>query len=921
MIRPTCSSNLLAKRFRLISLFLVAFVPFLRAVAEDQPKYLTWQQLSSLPPIPGLNQSLGFAGAYSGVHNDALIVAGGTNFVDGKKPWEGGKKVWYNTVYVLEKKSEQRYEWVTSSATLPHSLAYGASVSTSEGVICIGGADEQAYHRAVFALRWNRQSRTVETEPLPDLPVPLAYTSAVLLGTKIYVAGGEESPQTHLSTSYFFSLDLAKKGDKTAFRWEKLATWPGPARIMPVLTAQNDGETNCLYLFSGRSIGANGTDALLSDGYSYNPKLRSWKKLADIQLPQETAARCVVGAPAIPFGLNHILVFGGADNEVHRRFRVVLKAFNQEKPGSSKDSLRQELNRIAASHPGFSRDILAYHTITGQWLKAGELPEPGPVLTQATRWGDAIVVPSGEINPANRSAKIWRADPITITSSVLGWLDYGVILLYFLGVVYIGFRYSKGTKNTNDYYKAGGRIPGWVSGVAIFGTLMSSITFLTTPAKTYAGNWLYFLPTLSSLVVAPIIVYFIVPVYVRLNITTAYEYLEKRFSPLLRTIGSLSFLAFRVAKIGVILLLPSLTISAITGIDVVTCVTVIGLFSTVYCALGGIEAVVWTEVLQVFVLLLGALLSFIIIAFRIDGGVAGIFATSQDLGKLDFIKWDAGFVELTVFIVISYWIGGGLAPYTSDQAVIQKYLTTKDEKSAAKGVWLNAFIIATSSFLFFAIGTALFAFYKAYPTHLNPSLATPESIFPWFIVNELPVGIKGMVIAGVFAAAMSSLNTSMNSMSSAVVIDYLQYRKGIRPRTQLFLAKGVSALFGLIGTGLAVMMFIWEVGSLWDLMRKLIGLLTGGLAGLFLLGIFTKRANAQGALIGFIVSSAVQYFISNSSIHFMVYSLTGIASCFITGYLASLLFPKPTQSLAGLTTYTMKEIKPEPEKRPSLENR
>lgn len=795
---------------RLVLILLVFFASCKADEKEKAPDFLAW---TALPPFPGLQLP---AGHFSGVHNDVLMIAGGN---------DAERKIWYDSIHVLEKNGQ----WLRSGIILPRPLAYGCAVSTSDGIMCIGGADSTGYHQGVFLLRWNKQTRSVELDTMPSLPVTLAYCTAVLAGNTIFVAGGKRSPD---STNSFYAFDLSKKS------WEQLAAWPGPGRIMPAMAAQSNGENNCIYLFSGSNTGA----------YCYNPITKEWKKIAGLALKQEGPA------PAAAFGLNHILVFSGAG-------------------------------------------VMAYHTITDQWIKAGELP--GRIASQAVCWGNDIIITGDEVR---------KASPATQVSQALSLADFVLIALYFSGVIFIVGRHRKKNKNTNDFYKAGGRIPGWASGVAIFGTLLSSITFLTTPAKTYSGDWMFFLPSINTLIVAPLIVFAILPVYRRLDITTAYEYLEKRFDKTLRMLGSLSFLLFRSAKIGVILLLPSLAIAAVTDISVITCITIVGLFSTFYCVVGGIEAVVWTEVLQVFVLLLGAIVSLVVIFFQLDGGLHQMITMAEKANKLSFIRWELNVNDLTFLVMIAYWIGGGLVPYTSDQAIIQKYLTTKDEKSAARGVWTNAALVVASSLLFFAIGTALFAFYNQYPQKLNPQLASSEAVFPWFIVNELPTGIRGLVTAGVFAAAMSSLNSSMNSMSAAVVTDYREWKKDLSAKRALLLAKVFTAFFGLLGTAMALFMFIWEVGSLWDLIRKLTGLLTGGLAGLFILGIFTTRANARGALIGLMGSSIIQYYISNfSKLHFMVYSFTGIASCFVIGYLASFLFSSSAKNLDGLTVFTLRK--------------
>ncbi len=876
----------LSLRLKIIFLIVISFRLCPPVLGQEG---IRWEKLPPMPAMDSILNAQGLSGHFVGVHKDVLIVAGGTSFVQGQRPWNGEKRFWNTKIQVLISDKSGSYQWLDSVFDGSFIRAYGASVTIPDGVLCIGGLDSSSYQADVELLSWNPVRRKVERTDFPNIPVSLAYMGATVIDQFVYIVGGERGDQPGLATHAFYRLDLRKRGHGD-FKWEPLTPWQGPARMMPVVASQNNGKYSCLFLFSGRE-GAKGGEQLFFDSYVYDPQEHQWKQLGDIRV--EGIERCLSGASSIAVGLNHIMVFSGADSESHRRFRAAQLKYHQTPTGRDKDHFRGILNGIADTHIGFSKEVLAYHTLTDNWVKISEFPEKAPVATQAVWWQDNIVIPSGEIAPALRSPIVWKGRLQAKESSILNVLDYLLILVYFAAILYIGYRYKKNIKTTNDYYKAGGRIPGWASGVAIFGTLLSAITFLTTPAKTYNESWIYFLPTISSLVVAPLVVAYIIPAYFKITVTSAYEYLENRFNSATRLLGSLSFLCFQVAKFGVMLLLPALAISAITGIDVMVCIIVIGLFSTIYGTFGGIEAVVWTEVLQVGVFLLAALLSIAVVVLKLDGGLADIIAVNSDFGKFDFVKWDLSFSEITIFVALSYWIGGGLVPYISDQTVIQKYLVTKDAKSAARGVWINGVLIVLSSVLFFAIGSALFAYYHAFPEKLNPELPTQESIFPWFIVNELPAGIRGIVVAGIFAVAMSTISSTMNSMSAAVVTDLVRF-KSVDPNVQLRLAKIISAVFGVIGTLIAVLMFVYEVGSLWDMIRRITGLLTGGLAGLFLLGILTKRAHYVGALTGFVGSAVVQYVISvHTPTHFMVYSFTGMLSCFVIGYLISILLPVP----------------------------
>jgi len=865
--------------------------------AQDNPMRLKWNSISLFSDSGNIDGLRGVAGAFSGIQGNVLLVAGGTSFPDGGKPWNGSKKYWSDRIFVLKKRDDGSYVWLNTAFRLPKALAYGASVSVENGVICMGGMDSSSeICKEVLLLKWNPLKEVVEVTHLPDLPVPLSFMGSAVLDGAVYVAGGEE--QNGRASRSFFKLVFPIGRNKGA-RWQKLPPWPGRERIMPVVQVQSNGKYDCLYMFSGRLADIQ-NDSLLFDGYCFDPQTSSWKRLSDVKA-EDGQPLCLAGASSTPLGLDHILVFGGADSREHRIFRRVQAAYNLAGSKEEKDKYRAMLNAVEDS--GYSKTILSYHTLTDRWAKIGVFPDACPVLTQANMWDNVIMIPGGEIKPAVRSSKVWMAHIAVRDTSILNWLDYVMIAAYFTGIFYIGYKYKKNIKTTNDYYKAGKRIPGWASGVSMFGTLLSAITFLTTPAKTFNENWLYFLPTLSSLIVAPFIVTYIIPVYLNLNVTTAYEYLEKRFSPMIRMVGSASFLFFHIAKFGVVLLLPALAIAVMTGVDPLTCIIVISLFAIIYGTIGGIEAVVWTEVLQVFVFLLAAVLSVVVVVLKLHGGIGEIFSVNRDLGKFKFINWHMNLSEITVFVTISYWIGGGMVPYIADQTVIQRYLVARDARSAYKGVWLNAILIAFSSVLFFYIGSALFAYYWSFPGRLNPTLSTPDAIYPWFIINEIPSGVKGIVVAGIFAVSMSTISSTMNSMSATVLTDVVRFsRNHISTDRQLFLAKALSVIFGILGTVIAVMMFFYHVGSLWDMIRRVTGLFMGGLAGLFLLGIFVRKANHTGALLGFIISAFVQYYVSlQTSINFMMYSLTGMLSCFIMGYITSLIFPgKKTKRIVNV---------------------
>jgi SSS family transporter len=824
-------------------------------LADDM---LDWTELPELPA------ELGVAGPFAGVSQDALIVAGGANFPNGV-PWDGGEKVWYDDIYVLDRTEG---EWRTGFS-LPRPLAYGASVTTDGGLLCIGGCDGDRCYSDVFMLNWNPVSGDIDTKFLPSLPEPLAFMSAARIGDVVYVAGGQSTMSDADATNTFWSLNLVDGA-----KWTKLSSWNGPSRILPVLAAQHDGTSDKVYLFSGRDFGPDREVNLLRDVQRFDPGARTWTKLSD-------APRCLMAGMGSAMGAHHIMLAGGDDG----------RYWDQ--------GLRDD-------HPGFPNDMLfVYHTVTDTWVQKGQLPK-NQVTSVLVEWNGAWVIPSGEIRPAVRSPKVWQATWADAQQR-FSCLDYMVLAVYLMALVVMGAYFSTREKTTDDFFLAGGRIPWWAAGLSIFGTQLSAITFMAIPAKAYATDWMGFLYNMGIVAVAPLIIFCFLPFYRRLNVTTAYEYLEQRFNVAVRLFGSALFVIFQFGRLGIVLLLPSLALSVVTGTSVYTCILVMGILATVYTVMGGIEAVIWTDVLQVVVLMGGALFAMILVSLEVEGGFAGMFTTALADSKLHMVDWNLDFTTLTIWVILLAW-ANHLVPYASDQSVIQRYMTTKDETASRRAIWTNAILAIPASLLFFGMGTALYVFYKEHPADLNPTMASADAIFPWYIMHELPAGLSGLLIAGIFAAAMSSLDSSMNSMSTAIVTDfYRRFRKGLTETHCLRVARGLTALFGVVGTVFALVMASTDIKSIWDQFIMILGLLGGGLGGLFVLGIFTRRANGPGAIVGLLASGVVQYAVkTHTALHSFMFALTGMVSCVVIGYLVSFFFPRAARDLDDLTLFTVK---------------
>ena len=316
-----------------------------------------------------------------------------------------------------------------------------------------------------------------------------------------------------------------------------------------------------------------------------------------------------------------------------------------------------------------------------------------------------------------------------------------------------------------------------------------------------------------------------------------------------------------------------------------------GVLATVYTALGGISAVVWTDVLQVVVLIGGAAwcLSYSLMEV---GGIAEMWTVASAEGKADIFHWEWSTTDMVGWIVIVGFFFTNLVPYTTDQTVVQRYLTTKDEREARRSLWLNFAMTLPTSLLFYLLGTSLYVYYSSHPAEeaLLPEKA--DQLIPWFVVSQLPVGVAGLLIAAIFAAAMSSLDSSMNSISSVVIGDFVQSRRSGEARGDgLRLARQLTVVLGVIGTVTAMILATFEVDFLFDFFLKLIGLLGGGIAGVFLLAVFSKRATAFGAWAGLIAGSGMTAFVVFcTTINFLLYAAIGCVTCVAVGYVASIGF-------------------------------
>jgi Na+/proline symporter len=354
-----------------------------------------------------------------------------------------------------------------------------------------------------------------------------------------------------------------------------------------------------------------------------------------------------------------------------------------------------------------------------------------------------------------------------------------------------------------------------------------------------------------------------------------------------------------------VLYLPALALATVSSLDTSVCIVGMGLLTIAITAFGGMEAVIWTDVAQTIILLLAALLSLVVILLHLDGGLLQHAALAIEHGKVfPDIPWTAAWTIESGWVIVLGTLFSSLISYTSNQEVVQRYMSTQDERGAARAIWMNALLSVPAGALFFAVGTALFLFYQQLPARLDPGLSRNDAIFPYFMVWELPVGVAGFVVAGIFAAAQPT--SGLNSVAAAVVTDFYQRtRPQATSQSLVRVGRFTTVVTGVLGVAVALIMNHYPVQSLWEFFLNTLGLTTGILAGLFSLGILTRRGTAAGALLG-IAAAAVTLWATATygQIHPLMYGCVAVVSSFAGGYLFSLLGPRSTKNLSRLTIHT-----------------
>ena len=486
------------------------------------------------------------------------------------------------------------------------------------------------------------------------------------------------------------------------------------------------------------------------------------------------------------------------------------------------------------------------------------------------------------------------------------WIDTAVLVIYLLGVLLAGLYYSKKEMQGKEFFKGDGTIPWYVTCVSIFATLLSPISFLAIPGNSYHGSWIFWWAQLGMLFAIPLTIRYFLPIYSKLEIDTAYHYLQKRFqSGNLRILGALMFIIYQLGRMSIIMYLPSMALAEVTGLDVNMLIVVMGVIAIIYSYSGGLKAVLYTDFIQGTVLIVGIALSLVVMIGSIHGGWGTVWDTLTTGHKFmleNEVWFSPDIVSSSVFII---FIGGGLgtfASYISSQDIVQRFTTTTDMKQLNKMTLGNGVVSIFAATVFFLVGTALFVFYQQ-----NPDLLTTDRrdlVLAAYITYELPAGLTGILLAALFAAAQSTLSTGINSVATSWVLDIQSVlNPAMEMKKQTRIAQFSSLGIGILSIVIAIVMAGSDIRSAYQWFNSFIGLALGALAGMFVLGAFCPKANAKGALMGFIVATAIvlylKYFVP--SVSFWSYTLITIVISLIVGNVVSRITEPDYEAPAGTT--------------------
>ncbi|MEK6480325.1 sodium:solute symporter [Catalinimonas sp. 4WD22] len=499
-------------------------------------------------------------------------------------------------------------------------------------------------------------------------------------------------------------------------------------------------------------------------------------------------------------------------------------------------------------------------------------------------------------------------------------LDIVTLLIYLVAMAGLGYYFSRTNNSTEEYFVGNRSFKGWVIGLSMLSTSISSITFLAFPAAAFTLDWRQLVSNLMLPLAAVLAIVVFIPFFRRGKLTSAFEYLGDRFGPVARLYGTVSFLILQIIRIGQILFLVAIPINLFTGIPIVTTIMLVGVFIAFYTVIGGIEAVIWTDVIQAIVLWIGGIVCLVLMIDKLPGGLTQVFEVAETHRKFGTGSMEWNLNERTFWTVALLGIFHFLAMYSSDQNVIQRYVASKSTREARKATLIYSVVALPTWSLFFFIGTTLFVFYTVFP-EITINRLEADQVFPYFILNELPAGVAGLIIAAVLAAGMSTLDSSINAIATVSVVDILKpyWLKGQSDTTYLRIARYIAIGVSIFMMGGAFFFSVIEKESINDISWIVSSVFGGCLVGLFMIGFFTTRVGYRAVLLALVISVTVNLYLGISLTGILPEVVSVNIQAYWVGVIVNLLFIalayifsffiKNKKEIDGLTVWTTLKAK------------
>jgi SSS family transporter len=743
--------------------------------------------------------------------------------------------------------------WVDSGIRVP---ASSAAVVHGDSVIIIGGMLDGAPVRSVFAA--SESGSALVSKPLPDLPLPLAGSASAVIDGRLHVFGGLSSVNPPVFERTLWTLDLAG-----ASTWLKATDFPGAPRAFGTAVAQNG-----LFCVFGGIVAADGGYPVTDETWSFRPKPLEgtanvgWRKGAPAGFP-------VALAQAVPVGQSSVMLAGGLRT-------------------ASVPALPPPPPADATFDPWF------YQTVTDAWSPCvGDMPEDRGLRLLMAADGPHLLGLNGT----------WKLSfPRNVRNLTV--LDYAVVAGYFIILATIGFWFSK-QESSAEFSLGNRKVRWWAAGISMFATSASAISFMAIPALAFATNLVWTLPVVVTLIPAYFITaHLIFPLLRRMEITSTYEYLERRFNRTLRLIASAQCILIQtIGRTSVVLVLPAIAISSVTGMNVFLAVILMGALTTLYTSVGGFDSVIWTEVFQGVLKFIAPLVMIIVAIVALPGGFGEFWKTGIEYRKFEcaLLTWDVTVPALWI-LILSYLLQFTVMK-AGDQPIIQRVFSapmSEVRRVSAMDTVCGILIGILSNVL----GIAIFSYFRAHPGQFSPN-AQNDQIVPMFVTQAMPPGFAGMVIAAIFASAMATVASAMNSVATIYTEDfYPLIRPNADDKRRLRTLKITSYVVGVVGTVMALLLAGTNPKSLMVVWAQIVSLMGGGVVGVYSLGMFTRRVNGFGAVCGAIASIVITLLVKlHTPLHWATYLPVAIVSCMVCGYLFSLLKPQ-CKNLDGLTVFT-----------------